>query len=324
MKGYIVVSPEKGKVCVREYEVGEPGPKEIQIRIHTSLISPGTERAWILNMECTPGQFPFEPGYCTAGIVEKTGCEVTRFSVGDRVACLLSHRSIGNIHEDNAVRIPPGVSYEHAVFLPLGQIALQGVRRARIELGEKVLVIGLGVVGQLALQLARINGALPAVGADLVKSRIETAKKCGAEETVDCSVQDWMSSMRHKYQVVIESTGVPEVASTALKNVGPGGRVILLGSTRGLCTVDFYKDVHVKGVTIIGAHAVHSVAGFESRPGNWTWKDDSKCFMSLLEKGIMHIDPLITDVIYREDIENAYMDLIKGNKEMIGTIIQWV
>jgi len=323
MKGYIVISPEKGKICVREYEVGEPGPREIQIRIHMSLISPGTERAWILNMECTPGIYPFEPGYCTAGIVEKVGNEVSRFSIGDRVACLLSHRSLGNIHEDKAVKIPPDVPFEHAVFLPLGQIALQGVRKARIELGEKVMVIGLGIIGQLALQLAKLNGALPAVGVDLVESRIAAARKCGAEETVNSGVEDWMAYLRHEFQVVIESTGVPEVIPTALKIVEPGGRVVLLGSTRGRSTVNFYRDVHVKGATVIGAHAIHSVPKHESKPGNWTWKDDSECFMTLLEKGKINIEPLITNIICWKEIEKAYMELIKGNKEIMGMIIKW-
>lgn len=324
MKGHIIVSPEKGRVCVKEYEVGEPGPREIQVRIHVSLISPGTERAWILNMECTPGVYPFEPGYCTAGIVEKTGSEVTRFKVGDRVACLLSHRSIGNIHEDSAAKIPPDVPFEHAVFLPLGQIALQGVRKARIELGEKVMVMGLGVIGQLAMQFARLNGALPAIGADLVESRINAALRCGAEEAVNCGENEWIACLRHKFQAVIESTGVPGVIPTALKIVEPGGRVVLLGSTRGMSTVDFYRDVHVKGVTVIGAHAIHTVPKHESRPSNWTWKDDSECFMSLLEKGKLCIDPLITDIICHEEIEKAYIELLRGNREIIGTIIKWI
>ena len=111
---------------------------------------------------------------------------------------------------------------------------------------------------------------------------------------------------------------------TALKIVEPGGRVVLLGSKRGMSTGDFYRDVHVKGVTVIGAHAIHTVHKHESRPGNWTWKDDSECFMSLLEKGKLCIDPLITDIICHEEIEKAYIELLRGNREIIGTIIKWI
>ena len=119
----------------------------------------------------------------------------------------ISHRSIGNIAEEWAVRIPDEVTFEQAAFMPLGEIALQGVRKARIELGEKVAVLGLGLIGQLALQFASLSGASPAVGIDRVEKRMNIALDCGAEQVINSGSDDWLEALGSKPPVVIESTG---------------------------------------------------------------------------------------------------------------------
>jgi NADPH:quinone reductase-like Zn-dependent oxidoreductase len=137
----------------------------------TSVISPGTERAFILNLDNANTVYPYQLGYSAAGIVEKAGKNVSRFKVGDRVASYgLKHRTVGNIIQDRVTHIPDGVSFEDAAFIALGVISLQGIRKARIELGESVMVLGLGPIGQLALQYASISGALPAIGVDRRRS----------------------------------------------------------------------------------------------------------------------------------------------------------
>ncbi len=288
------------------------------------MMSPGTERAQILSLPNANRKFPFQPGYCAAGIVEKIGSEVTAFKVGDRVACSIGHRSIGNVDESWAVKIPDDVSFERGLFVRLGQIAMQGVRKARIELGENVMVIGLGVIGLLALQLASISGADDVIGMDLLENRLDIAKKCGATFTLNPALEGWKEKLSLKPQVVIESTGAPAAMNTALAAVRKFGRVILLGSTRGVCTVDFYSDVHCKGVNIIGAHTYHSVPPNDSYPGNWTWKDDSECFMKLLNKKKLKIDELITDTCKWQDIENVYKRLLEWDADLIGVIINWI
>lgn len=324
MKYFSVVSPSQGCVELQECHVADPGPKEIQVNVHASVISPGTERAWILNLSNTPGQYPFEPGYCTAGVVEKTGSEVTEFSAGDRVACFsIPHRSMGNVSEDKAVRIPEGVSFEDAAFHPLGQIALQGVRKARIELGEEVMVIGLGIIGQLALQLASLNGAIRLIGVDRIDGRMKIALECGAGEVFNSSEPGWMDKIKDKPQIVIESTGSSDAIISALQAASLAGRIILLGSARGDSTVNFNVDVHRKVTSIIGAHAFAGAPKYESRPGQWTWKSDSECIMKLLQKRKIRLEPLVTNKVNWQNVEETYKEIIQWNTDMIGTIIQW-
>src|SRR5262249_61210740 len=118
-----------------------------------------------------------------AGEVIAVGAEAAEFRVGDRVACAglnyASHAEVNFVPRNLAVKIPEGLSCDAACFVTLGAIAMQGVRLAEIELGEKVVVMGLGLVGQLASQLARCAGAT-VLATDLDASKVEIAVKLGA------------------------------------------------------------------------------------------------------------------------------------------------
>ncbi|SFJ82634.1 2-desacetyl-2-hydroxyethyl bacteriochlorophyllide A dehydrogenase [Paenibacillus sp. UNC496MF] len=328
MNHHVLVSETKGEIELQAQQLPEPGDHEIQVRVHASLISPGTERAFVLGMANTSGDYPMTPGYSSAGEVVKVGKAVTDFRVGDRIASHgIQHRSYGNIRQARAARIPDGVPYELAAFTSLGVIAMQGVRKARIELGESAMVIGLGIIGQLAMQLAKLNGAVPVIGVDREDNRIELARHCGVELALNSADGGWTDAVRQATegkgpQVVIESTGVPEVINTALGTARDFGRAVILSSTRGDTTVNFYRDVHKKALTIIGAH-ISGNAGTESRPGFWTWRDDANAFLNLLCHNRVLLEPLITERVHWTDIEQSYREMLAGNANKIGTIIHW-
>ena len=122
-------------------------------------------------------------GYSCAGVVEEVGPGVVGFASGDRVACAgagyANHAELVVVPENLAVPVPEGVSLEHAAFATLGAIALQSVRVAEPHLGEVAAVIGLGLVGQLVVQLLRANGCR-VLGLDLKPRRVEQALEQGA------------------------------------------------------------------------------------------------------------------------------------------------
>jgi L-iditol 2-dehydrogenase len=320
-----VVAPSPGKVELQQLEVADPGPGEVQVRVHVSLISPGTERAFILAMPNTRGKFPFEPGYASAGIVEKVGTGVTNFAPGDRVGCyMLGHRSVGNVSEQWVEKMPDSVSLEHACFISLGETVQQGVRKARIDLGEHVLVLGLGLIGQIAVLVSRLSGAAPVTAVDRVGARLEIARKVGADKTIEATSADWYEHLGgEKPEVVIECTGMPDVVAPAIKAVRELGRVILLGSTRGESSVNFYADVHRRGVTLIGAHATGSLPKGGSRPGNWTWADEAQCFVRLLHLGRLNLDPLITHRVHWSKAPEMYRQILDWKTDSLGVILQW-
>src|SRR6185437_11626138 len=124
-------------------------------------------------------------GYSAAGTIAAVGEGVTELRVGDRVACAgvgyASHAEVLSVPKNLCVRIPDDVSFEHAAFGTVGAIALQGVRLAEPTLGESVAVIGLGLIGQLAVQLLTANGCR-VFGIDLDQQKIELAKQLGADD----------------------------------------------------------------------------------------------------------------------------------------------
>jgi threonine dehydrogenase-like Zn-dependent dehydrogenase len=328
VKTKVVDALDKGKVGLGDMEVDPPLAGEVQVKVHATLISPGTERATILSLENTPGSFPQHLGYSAAGTVERVGEGVTRFSKGGRVACFgVPHAAVGNVHQDYCIALPDGTSFEQGAFVALGVICLQGVRKTRIELGESALVIGLGPIGLLALQTCRAAGALPVIAMDRVTGRLEKARGLGADLVADATHADWEKAVRDATDsegphVVIESTGFPQPISTALEIVRKFGRVSLLGSTRGQSTVNFYSTVHRKALSVVGAHVMGNPS-HDSRPGFWTWRDDARAFLRLLAAGRILVDPLVTERIPWNQYAAAYDRLLRWDSDTFVSLMKW-
>ncbi|MDQ3009400.1 MAG: bi-domain-containing oxidoreductase [Acidobacteriota bacterium] len=130
---------------------------------------------------------PLALGYSCAGLIAEVGRGAEEFSVGDRVACAgmnyASHAETVFIPKNLAVKIPDGVSFDEAAFVTLGAIALQGVRTAEVKLGDAVAVIGLGLLGQLTVQILKAAGCR-VIGIDLESSKVAMAIAHGADAAV--------------------------------------------------------------------------------------------------------------------------------------------
>lgn len=130
---------------------------------------------------------PVALGYSCAGIVEEVGADAGEFTRGQRVACAgmgyASHADVVFVPKNLAVPIPQAVSFEDASYVTLGAIALQGVRVADLRLGETVAVIGLGLLGQLSVQILKANGCL-VIGIDLDPHKVSLAIELGADAAV--------------------------------------------------------------------------------------------------------------------------------------------
>jgi len=322
-----VIWPEAGKVALEEYELGEPGAREVQLATLCTLLSPGTERAWLLNLPNTPGRFPSRPGYNHVGRVTAIGEGVQSLAVGDLVATGGGHASAINVAEERALKMPAGLSPDLAVFAQMGCIALQGIRKARVELGEAVAVLGQGLVGQLALQFGRLNGGFPTIGIDLSEGRRSLALRCGADMALDPREAGFREELAAATgggpAVVIEATGSPEPVKQALEIAGHGGRIVLLGSTRGISDdVNWYQDIHRRGLQIIGAHA--GVRPRQDRsPGYWTWRQDGETILRLMAARRLAIEPLISDRAPWHRATQIYERLASWDESVLGVILDW-
>ncbi|MFQ6095293.1 MAG: zinc-binding alcohol dehydrogenase [Candidatus Bathyarchaeia archaeon] len=322
-----VVFPRKGEVAVEDFELRQPRDNKVLIRTVSTLISPGTETAFLMALPNTPGRFPQYPGYSNAGVVVSMGSRASRFKVGDRVVSRKNHASHVIASENELMMIPKGLSFDEAAFFALGSIALQGIRKADIELGEPVVVLGQGLVGQLALQMAKLSGAMPIVGVDLFNYRLNLSLKNDADYVfnpleVDLEKEISEVTAGRGANVVIEATGNRKVIPTAFKLVGKYGRVIILGSPRGMSEVNFYSEIHKKGICVIGAHE-STRPRYESYHRWWTQRDDSSLVLKLINKGRLRVKDLITLKMNFQEAQDAYKELIKHKERVVGIILDW-
>lgn len=322
-----VVFVERGGAQLEETPIPTPAAGQLLIRTRSTLISPGTERAFFLGLPNTPQQYPHHPGYSNIGEVIACGEGVADWAPGQRVANTGGHAAYVVINAQKCVPVPDGLVDEEANFFNLASIAMQGVRKARIELGEPVAVIGAGLIGLLALQLAKLNGGLPVISVDTDERRLAFAQQVKVDITVkaDDQLQATVAQAcaADGAAVVIEATGHPEAIPTAFQLARPGGRVILLGSTRGETEqVNFYRDVHRKGLTVIGAHDI-ARPKVESHAGWWIAQEDQRVALNLLAAGRLLVQPLITHRFAWHDAPQAYERLKAWDINTLGMVLRW-
>ena len=182
------------------------------------------------------------------------------------------------------------------------------------------------------MQLSKLSGALPVIAADLTDSRLDLSKRVGSDYTFNPEDADFSEQLGNLTEgsgpaVVIEATGHPDAISTALDVAGRDARVVLLASTRGETpSVNFYRDVHKKGLILYGAH--NSIRPRqESSPNFWTLEDDSVLLLSLITHKRFDVSPLISHRVPGEDAPKAYQLLMfthsEWNPGLLGVVLQW-
>ncbi len=316
-----------GTVELASTEMPVCQPDQLLIRILCSLISPGTERAFLMGMDNTSQQYPMEAGYSTVAEIVECGPDTQGWHVGQRVAVPIPHQRVAAVPATRCHLLPDHLDSRTAAFFYLGAIALQGIRKARIELGEGVAVLGAGIVGLLAMQWARLNGAMPALTLDVQDTRLALAEQLGADAALHMTgdymaqVQAWCSGA--KPQVVVDATGHPAAVTSAFDIIAPCGRLVLLGSTRGNTPdVNFYRDVHKTGLTLIGAHNSIRPAQ-DRRPGLWTIREDEALALRCLAAGRLQADPLVSHTFSWEDAPAAYAELKAAQASTLGIMLEW-
>jgi predicted dehydrogenase/threonine dehydrogenase-like Zn-dependent dehydrogenase len=178
-------------------------------------------------------------GYSASGTVLGTGAGVTHLKAGERVACagagFANHAEFIAVPANLVAPVPDGVSLEHAAFATLGAIALHGVRRAEPTLGEQFVVVGLGLIGQITVQLLRAAGAR-VLGVDLREDRIALARSAGMEAGVSPAarppldaVSDWTSGVGADGVIVCAGSGNASLLNETFDLCRRKGRVVLLG-----------------------------------------------------------------------------------------------
>jgi 2-desacetyl-2-hydroxyethyl bacteriochlorophyllide A dehydrogenase len=330
-----IVWPERGRVALEEFSIGPPGPDEVLIETEYTVISPGTELAFLEGRENTIQRFPQWPGYSGVGRVLAVGPGIEGLSPGERVImdhCGHASHALCSIEGWRGQGITAigrrAIAAREAAFVPLASMALQGLRKTRPELGESLAIVGLGLLGLFATRLARLSGAFPILALDFDETRRELARGLGADASVAPDDPNLASQVREMtggagFDIILEVSGAASALPQALPWLAYRGRISLVGCSRGLSEgINFYRDIHKKGAIIIGAHN-YVRPERESCPGYWTSRDDFRVLLDLMAEGRLDAKPLISEVVPPERAPEMYRRLHARESGLVGVIFRW-
>ncbi len=333
MRNATIVFPAKGEVILEDRPIPAVAEGMLLVRTLKTLISTGTESICFLS-KFTPDthwanwvKYPFQPGYSQVGIVEEIGAGVTGFEVGELVATETQHQAWANIWPPSAIKVPEGVTPTDATWHSLGRIAQVGVRKADHELGDAVVIIGLGLLGQLVTQYVRLMGARQVIAIDTSDFRLELAKEHGATHCLLMPVQDAKDTVLELtggrgVDVAYDITGAWQVLPHALPLVCRHGKVLILGDTGHPEKQVLTGDVVCRGVSIIGAHAV--LPSFEVTDKEyWSRGNIESLFLEYIRRGDMVVEDLVTHIFSPADCAEAYGALEEQRETMMGVVFDW-
>lgn len=343
-------------------------PGQLLIRTTCSLVSAGTERMlvdfgkaglidkarqqpdkvkMVLDKVRTDGLMPTldavrnkldQPlplGYCNVGRVVAVGRGVEGFAVGDRVASNGKHAEMVAVPVNLCARIPEGVSDETAAFTVIGAIALQGIRLVQPTLGEAVVVTGLGLVGQMTVQLLRAQGCR-VLGIDFDPARLALAARFGAETVNPAAGEDPILSAQRFSRgrgvdavLVTAATRSSEPMHQAALMCRQRGRVVLVGVTGlELSRDDFFKKELTFQVSCSYGPGRYD-SDYEDRGQDypigfvrWTEQRNFEAVLDMMAGGRLDVQPLVSHRFPLEQTLAAYA-VVGGSEPSMGIVLQY-
>jgi threonine dehydrogenase-like Zn-dependent dehydrogenase len=220
---------------------------------------------------------------------------------------------------------------KHVVFARMAFVGMTAVQIASAHPTQTVLVVGLGVVGNLAAQLFQLAGC-QVLGFDVLAGRLKRARECGIENLANSGVREPLESVQNilggKADIVVEAIGKPSIITQVMDWCRPGGQVILLGSPRGKANIDateVLQRVHIASynVTLRGAHEWIYPVHAADDPNGFTMERGAQFILNWIRQGKLKIEPLITAVYNPCDAQKAYDGLLQNPDEYLGVLFDW-
>jgi threonine dehydrogenase-like Zn-dependent dehydrogenase len=322
-KGHRVAFLDFEIAHLEPFEYLSPDRSEIEVEARYSTVSPGTERAVLCGLPGARRAFSYFPGYSLAGEVRAVGSRVRGIKPGDRVAGRVKHASGDSVSADFLFRVPDGVHLSEASFIELGIITLQGIRKARITPGDTVAIVGQGLIGQLANRAARTVGAGRVIAVAPSRNRAATAlAPGGATEfiSLNAGTHDLAAI---EADVVIEAVGNAEAILLSARCARRGGKVVLLGSSRGLSRdVELGALLKERDITMVGAH-ISDMPTHDSSPGRHTYRQEGELFLDMLRSRRLSVAELVTWQPAPGDCNAVYEVLAAGGREHVAIVFDW-
>ncbi len=363
---------EKGKLLLQNVNVPLVDDGEILVKVHYSFISSGTELSTMnssgksLLKKATSNLsgninkvfgavrdngvygaaslirsklnqlLPL--GYSCSGRVIAIGKKVEGFKQGDFVACagagVANHAEVVVVPKNLAIKIKNNSFLKQASLTTIGAIAMQGARRADLRLGEKVCVLGLGLIGQITAQLAKLSGC-EVFGVDIKKDRLDLAKNLGCDQVFSASDPDTTKNINFVSShygvdttIITAASASGTVLQQAMEITRRKGKVVLVGDVK----IDFDRDpFYSKEIDLLiscsygpGRYDDSYEKGGKDYPYSyvrWTENRNMQLFMDLIQNEKIKIDPLISSEYEFNGVSQAYNSLRKNNA--LGVVLSY-
>jgi predicted dehydrogenase len=276
---------------------------------------------------------PIALGYSAAGIVLECGKDVQAFKPGDRVAAVCPHATLLPIGSNLCAHIPDGVSFEQAAYTAIASVGLQGVRLARPSLGDRVLVIGLGLIGQICIAVLKAHGCR-VFGVDLDASRLELAKSFGADAVATGvplqAVLDFSDGYGVDATILTVATTSNEPIEFAADACRTKGRIVLVG-VAGLNIPRppfFKKELEFTVSSSLGPgrnDALYEEKGVDYPIGyaRWTVQRNMQAVLELMAADKLPVERLTTHRFAVDKAAEAYALITSQNKSHLGILIEY-
>jgi predicted dehydrogenase/threonine dehydrogenase-like Zn-dependent dehydrogenase len=283
-------------------------------------------------------------GYSLCGVVAEVGRDAEEFAVGQLVACAGNehalHAELNWVPTNLCVPVPDGVAPQHAAFATVGAIAMHGVRRAEVQLGDTACVIGLGLVGQLVVRLL-VAAGVAVVGLDTVEPRCRLAELAGARA---CGAPDpeGLDSVERALAALTGGIGADHVFLAAGgSSSGPVHAAARLARDRarivdiGKCRLDLpWNEYYAKELDIRFSRSYgpgryddrYELEGVDYPAGyvRWTERRNLACFLDLVGRGEVKIDALLSEVFPIGEAADVYNRLNAGQLAGVGFLFEYL
>ena len=243
------------------------------------------------------------------GRVIEVGPDVNELQVGDVLYMSAIHAEYVVFAEDDLlIKLPASIDRTEAALFGMTSVAMRTCRNTELKMGERVLIVGAGIIGQVAAQIAAVMGARATL-CDINPNRLELAREIGAAETVlDVSGDGWEKGVADgTFDAVIDFAGVPGMEDQLISAVRRRGRVIFIAG-RGKVTYTFNLG---QGQEI------------QLKQNSHFDRDDLENLCRLVDRGLVKIAPLIRDVVPVSEAKRIYDTLRDNPTELLGTVFVW-
>ncbi|MFO0323160.1 MAG: zinc-dependent alcohol dehydrogenase, partial [Bacteroidota bacterium] len=282
---------------------------------------------------------PSPLGYSSAGEIIAIADDITEFKIGDKVACAGSgavHAEVVAIPKNLCVKLPDQVNCDEAAFTTIGSIAIQGVRIADLRLGETCAVIGLGLIGQLTLQILHASG-VKSIGIDTNKIMVDLGKDLGADYSFERNTHD----LENLIKELTNGQGVDAVIiSAATSSLDPvdfagelcrrKGKVIIVGSVpTGFKRTNYYKkELELKMSSSYGPGRYDSNyedQGIDYPYGyvRWTENRNMQAFVELINNKRINVKKLTSHVFNFHEALKAYQLILDKSESYTGILLKY-